>query len=936
MPNKTTLSRTRASLTAGVGDTLIAAGVYDTLSGSGSNSLVAAANFGYLIAGSGANALVGAAQPTSKTAPAFFTTLQGNGQSTLAYNGSNNTIILNNSVTGGIALNGFTDYKTDSIIGHQQSSLARSSIIQTSLDKFDLSNTTNHGDGVANIRNLVYTGSASATLHGNNQNNSLLGGTGSNSLSSAGTTGKSTLIASRGQGSTLEGNGLSSFIGSTLGGDLYKISQSVSGGVMRSSDKIFENASGGNDTLQIATVQGGAAVFNLSNSVLNGKSVLNIENLIYDGKLAASLYGNTGNNLIRGGSGSNFLQGNGGRDTLDASSQTSSLVSTTLSTSRPRGSNTITINSIVGITVGQTITGTGFAPNTVVTAISGNNLTISAKTIASVSSGSQIQVGSTNILVGSSNAGSSLIGGKGTNFFYLNNSADNLLTQADSTNNITASSAIFSSPLTRLLSLDFSTLTGNQKFGTINYLGYNPVMLIGSSLGAGNGNGTVINASLSNRATLGDGGSTANDSIYGSTKYAGYYVVQDLAKVKTRLGINDSLNLVNAAGTTIVDADFLTTYEGFNSLLLSQGNNNVTAANNAQATGLRELQGGSGDDVFDASAYTVDITIDGGAGNNILLSGFFADSIVSSTGNDTIVAGAGNDTISGGGGADSILAGTGNNLIILNDKAALTTAVTLDAGSDSDTLSLGADTYSSVDFVKVNGIEAIQLTSSSRITLDIGTNSFNSFFGGVGNDTFTQNALSKGTYLDGGFGNDSFIIATQSQLTQTSEFIIGGNGGDTLTILGQVAGFNDSSFSRISGIEVLSLEGSANSVTFNLAARNSGLQTVYGGNQGDTFTQGAGFTTPLTLVGGDGSRPDRSNFVRGVEVHVFRHFAAKRAGGIKRGRIPIRVDNVSLVKKLAAITDAIRSIVELDEITSLDDERSFSRTGGNQASCDGD
>lgn len=187
MASTKTLTGARASLTAAAGDTIIAAALYDTLIGSGSNSLIAAANNDYLAAGTGINTLVGA------TLSSNFTTLQGNGHSTLGYAGANNTFILNSSVTGASPLNGFSDYKTDSIVAASGPALARSSIIQTSLNKFDLSNTLNHGAGVANISRLIYTGSGNATLHGNNQNDSIVGGLGSNYLSVAGTTGMSTL-----------------------------------------------------------------------------------------------------------------------------------------------------------------------------------------------------------------------------------------------------------------------------------------------------------------------------------------------------------------------------------------------------------------------------------------------------------------------------------------------------------------------------------------------------------------------------------------------------------------------------------------------------------------------------------------------------------------------------------------------------------------------
>ena len=315
MASTRTLSSARATLTANQDDTLIATGSSVTLTGSGGNSLVAAANTDYLIAGTGANTLVGS------TLSSNFTTLQGNGQSTLQYAGAVNTIILNSGSANG------SDYQTDSILPATLSGgklgIAGASIIQTSLDQFDLSNTFNHGAGVASIKGLVNTGAANATLQGNNLNDSIVGGRGANSISSAGTTGKSTLDGHFSKaGNTLVGNGLSSLIGSSLA-DTYVVSETVVSGKVTKTDVIYEAAAGGIDLVSLNSGNS-PALFNLSDTNTNGSSILNIENLSYSGNQNSSLYGNSRNNSIQGGTGNNFLQANGGKDTLDASASTGS------------------------------------------------------------------------------------------------------------------------------------------------------------------------------------------------------------------------------------------------------------------------------------------------------------------------------------------------------------------------------------------------------------------------------------------------------------------------------------------------------------------------------------------------------------------------------------------------------------------------------------
>jgi Ca2+-binding RTX toxin-like protein len=65
-----------------------------------------------------------------------------------------------------------------------------------------------------------------------------------------------------------------------------------------------------------------------------------------------------------------------------------------------------------------------------------------------------------------------------------------------------------------------------------------------------------------------------------------------------------------------------------------------------------------GDDVVDASvlsAAAIQLTEDGGAGNDVLIGG---------AGNDTLLGGAGDDVLIGGPGLDILDGGVGNNVLI--------------------------------------------------------------------------------------------------------------------------------------------------------------------------------------------------------------------------------------------------------------------------------
>ena len=76
----------------------------------------------------------------------------------------------------------------------------------------------------------------------------------------------------------------------------------------------------------------------------------------------------------------------------------------------------------------------------------------------------------------------------------------------------------------------------------------------------------------------------------------------------------------------------------------------------------------AGDDVVDASALAASallLTIDGGAGDDVLIGG---------AGNDTLLGGADDDVVLGGPGTDITDGGTGDNVVISLTKSARTVA----------------------------------------------------------------------------------------------------------------------------------------------------------------------------------------------------------------------------------------------------------------------
>ena len=110
--------------------------------------------------------------------------------------------------------------------------------------------------------------------------------------------------------------------------------------------------------------------------------------------------------------------------------------------------------------------------------------------------------------------------------------------------------------------------------------------------------------------------------------------------------------------------------------------------------------GGLGDDTVDFRTAVRSMTVDGGNGNDILLSGSGVDLIYGGQGNDSINAGAGNDILFGNDGNDTILGGIGND--------------TIDGGYGLDTViaSHSANNY----VLKLSPVGLIQLTHAVPVT----------------------------------------------------------------------------------------------------------------------------------------------------------------------------------------------------------------------------
>lgn len=194
------------------------------------------------------------------------------------------------------------------------------------------------------------------------------------------------------------------------------------------------------------------------------------------------------------------------------------------------------------------------------------------------------------------------------------------------------------------------------------------------------------------------------------------------------------------------------------------------------------LSGGFGNDTMDASGFSGPVTLDGGAGNDILIGGIGLDELNGEAGRDRLDGGDGNDTLDGGRGNDLLRGRRGFDLLLgggENDR--------LDGGNGNDTLKGGGGDDLLNGGAGDDRLEG-QAGNDGLSGLDgndfmIGGDDLDTLFGGTGNDSL-QGGAGDDT-LRGGAGDD-FVDGKGG-----SDLVAGGDGssespdaGDT--VLGEM------------------------------------------------------------------------------------------------------------------------------------------------------
>jgi Ca2+-binding RTX toxin-like protein len=241
------------------------------------------------------------------------------------------------------------------------------------------------------------------------------------------------------------------------------------------------------------------------------------------------------------------------------------------------------------------------------------------------------------------------------------------------------------------------------------------------------------------------------------------------------------------------------------------------------------VNGNGGDDTITAGnglAQLINLTIDGGAGN---------DTITGGDGNDTLIGGDGNDVITGGRGNDTILLGAGDDTAVWNP------------GDGSDTVE-GQDGNDSLVFNGANIDENMNVSANgSRVLLTRD----------VGNVTMDLNGIENlNLNTRGGADNVTVGDLTGTDLTGVNINLAGSDGNgdgaaDTVVVNGTQGNDNVRLFGSGTSVEVTGLHAQVN-LTGTEGANDSLVVKGLGGNDGlDASLVSAGVVN-LTLDGGAG------------------------------------------------------------------------------------
>ena len=291
-------------------------------------------------------------------------------------------------------------------------------------------------------------------------------------------------------------------------------------------------------------------------------------------------------------------------------------------------------------------------------------------------------------------------------------------------------------------------------------------------------------------------------------------------------GVSDSVTVNGTAGNDTVQVSGV---GGFVTVAGLPASVTLAGAEGANDRLIIDTLGGN--DVISAAglqAGTVQLTIDGGAGN---------DTITGSDGNDILIGGDGNDTITGGRGNDTATLGNGNDTFVWNPGDG-SDIVEGQAGTDTLVFN-GANVAENID-ISANGSRARLFRNVGNVTMDLNGVEHIQLAALGGADTITVNDLS---------GTDVKQVAIDLSGTPGSGQ---GDGAADTVIVNGTAG--DDHISVVSSGSSIVVNGLSAQVTINGAEPGNDSLVINGlaGNDVIDASRLRSGLASLTLNGGDG------------------------------------------------------------------------------------
>ncbi len=196
------------------------------------------------------------------------------------------------------------------------------------------------------------------------------------------------------------------------------------------------------------------------------------------------------------------------------------------------------------------------------------------------------------------------------------------------------------------------------------------------------------------------------------------------------------------------------------------------------------------------------------------------DVIEGNGGDDTLIGGAGDDVMRGGAGDDTYEVDSVADEVLEN----------VDEGIDtvrSSILSLDLASYANVENLALDGSANLNLTGSGTV---------NSLTGNGGNNVLDGGTDALVDTLDGGVGNDTFVLASGSDL------IIDASGLDTITSTTTRSLADYAAIENLSLLGTTAINGTGNALD-NIITGNDGNNVLIGGEGLDTLIGGTGDDT---------------------------------------------------------------------------------------------